>query len=68
MTNNDIPMAEPSRENLRIVGRDALKNEFRAVALKCTLKFQLNNDDINEAACTIAKEVVSYQEETEDAA
>lgn len=62
-----VPMAEPGRENLRQLGRDALASKFRGAALQCTLKFSLNADDINEVACEIAREIESYTDE-QDAA
>jgi hypothetical protein len=61
--NTNINMAEPSREKLRQLGRDALASKFRSAALQCTLKFSLNADDINEVACEIAREIEAYTDE-----
>lgn len=64
---HNIPMAEPSREVLRKIGRDALASKFRGAALGCTLKFGLTADDIGEIACQIAREIDAYMDEREAA-
>ena len=68
MNNNPIKLSEPSRENLRQIGRDALISAFRKESLRCTHRYGLTADDINDAACTVAHEIDTYQAEDKDAA
>ena len=64
---NPITMAEPSREAMRNLGRDALASKFRGVALQCALRYGLTADDINEVACQIAQGIEAYNDD-QDAA
>ena len=63
----DIPMAEPFRENLRYLGREALVSAFRKEALRCTHKYGLTAEDINDVACQVAQEIDAYTDEQEAA-
>jgi hypothetical protein len=60
-------MAEPSRENLRQIGREALASQFRGAALKCVLKFQLTSADIESVAGDIMREVDAYMSQNDAA-
>lgn len=54
-------------DHLRVLGTDALAHAFRAAALRCTLKYGLTAEDIEDAATTIAREIDAYNDE-QDAA
>jgi hypothetical protein len=62
-----VKLAEPSRESLLQIGREALASLFRGAALKCVLKFQLTNEDIESVAGDIMREVDAYMSENDAA-
>lgn len=57
-----------NEEALKSRGKKSLENAIRKEALHHVLKYDLDAECINEATCNIAREVESYQDETEDAA
>jgi hypothetical protein len=59
---------EKKKTAKRTLGTDALAHAFRSAALRCTLKYGLTAEDIEEAAGTVMRECDSYQNEDQDAA
>ncbi|NDV19246.1 hypothetical protein GO013_07410 [Pseudodesulfovibrio sp. JC047] len=53
-------------EVLRKQGKTALENAIRKEALRHTVHYGLSADDINDAACTVARETEAYSEAAEE--